>query len=68
MTETIFVRTPLRISFVIRRDPSGVFTGQLRQFPGIISQGRTREAVKRNLVRLLREISREHPEELGLFR
>lgn len=68
MTETILVVTPLKVRFDIRKDASGLYVGQVREYPGIISQGRTATAVRRNLVRLLREISREHPEELALFR
>lgn len=67
MPETILVRTPLTVTFEIRTDPSGLFVGWVRQYPGIISQGRTRASVKRNLIRLLRDISRNHPEELSLF-
>lgn len=67
MAETIFVTTPLEVTFKVERDPSGVFVGYVREYPGIVSQARTREAVKRKLVRLLREISRDHPEELRLF-
>ncbi|MBI5368819.1 MAG: hypothetical protein HZA54_17420 [Planctomycetes bacterium] len=68
MAETVLVTTPIRVTFDVRRDPSGLHVGQLREYPGIISQGRTREAVKRNLIRVLREVSRAHPEELRLFR
>ena len=68
MMQTVYVRTPIKVSFVIRRDASGTYVGFLKEFPGIISQGRTRDGVKRSLVRVLREVSREHPEELRLFR
>ena len=68
MTETVLVTTPLRVTFVLHRDPFGYYVGHLREFPGIISQGKTRDSVKRNLIRVLREVSREHPEELALFR
>ena len=68
MAETIFVKTPLEVTFKIQRDPSGLFVGHVEEYPGIITQGRTRDSVKRKLIRLLREISREHPEELALFR
>jgi predicted RNase H-like HicB family nuclease len=67
MTETVFVVTPLRVRFIIEKDASGLYAGRLREYPGIVSQARTAEGVKRNLIRLLREISREHPEELRLF-
>lgn len=68
MTETVLVVTPLRVEFAIRKDPSGVFYGHIRQYPGIVSQARTVGALRRKLIRVLREISREHPEELTLFR
>ncbi|MBI4617623.1 MAG: hypothetical protein HY720_28685 [Planctomycetes bacterium] len=68
MPETIYVRTPLRVSFDIRKDPSGLYYGHVREYPGILSQGRSRTAVRRKLVSLLREVVREHPEELPLFR
>lgn len=68
MAETVYVRTPLAVSFDIARDPSGLYVGQITEYPGIISQGRTVASVRRKLVALLREISREHPEELALFR
>ena len=68
MPETIFVKTPLEVTFKIQKDPSGLFVGYLEEYPGIISQGRTRDSVKRKLIRLLREISRDHPGELALFR
>lgn len=68
MTETILVVTPLRVRFVINKDSSGLYVGHIGEYPGIISQGRTRATVRRNLVHLLRRISREHPEELVLFR
>ena len=68
LNETVIVATPLRVTFLIRTDGSGVYTGQLREYPGVITQGRTAASVKRKLIRLLREISRESPEELPLFR
>lgn len=69
MTETVLVQTPLRVTFVIRRDKDGPYHyGYLRQYPGLITQGRTEASVRRRLITLLREISRTHPEELGLFR
>ena len=68
MAETVYVTTPIEITFEIDKDPSGLYVGHLAEFPGIISQGRTRRSVKRKLVGLLRQISRDHPEELGLFR
>ncbi|MBI2922455.1 MAG: type II toxin-antitoxin system HicB family antitoxin [Planctomycetes bacterium] len=68
MTETATVQVPLRVTFVIRRDRSGDYFGNLREFPGFISQGSSRAVVKRRLVALLRETSRTHPEELPLFR
>lgn len=69
MTETVLVQTPLKVTFVIRRDAaSGRFYGFLRQYPGLISQGRTPASVRRQLIALLREVSRTHPEELSLFR
>ncbi len=68
MSETVLVVTPLRVRFIIEKDASGFYAGCLREYPGIVSQARTPAGVKRNLIRLLREISREHPEELRLFR
>jgi predicted RNase H-like HicB family nuclease len=68
VSETVLVVTPLRVRFVIERDPSGLYVGHVREYPGILTQGRTRESVRRGLIRLLREISREHPRELALFR
>ncbi len=69
MTEIVLVQTPLKVTFVIRRDAaSRSFYGHLRQFPGLISQGVTPASVRRRLIALLREVSRTHPEELGLFR
>lgn len=68
MPETVLVTTPLKVSFLIKRDPSGLYYGSLREYPGLISQGRTRESVRRRLIGLLREVSRHHPEELQLFR
>ncbi len=68
MAQTILVTTPVRVSFDIKRDASGLYFGYLKEYPGIISQGRTRNVVQRRLVRLLREIGRNHPEELQLFR
>ena len=69
MTETVLVQTPLRVTFVIRRDTSSPrYYGYLRQYPGLISQGRTPDSVRRRLIALLREVSRTHPEELSLFR
>ena len=68
MAETVYVRTPLAVSFDISKDPSGLYVGRITEYPGIISQGRTIASVRRKLVALLREISREHPEELVLFR
>jgi predicted RNase H-like HicB family nuclease len=68
MTETVLVTTPLRVTFVIQRDPSGLYVGHLREFPGIISQGRSPASLRRNLIRVLRQVSREHPEDLPLFR
>lgn len=68
MTETVLVVTPLRVRLVIERDSSGLYVGHLHEYPGIISQGRTRTAVRKNLIRLLRWTSRAHPEELDLFR
>ena len=67
MTETVLVTTPLKVNLVIRRDASGLYVGHIRQYPGIISQGRTQTSVRRKLIRLLREISRNHPDELSLF-
>jgi len=69
MTETVLMQTPLKVTFVIRRDTvSGRFYGYLRQYPGIISEGTTPASVRRQLIALLREVSRTHPEELSLFR
>jgi predicted RNase H-like HicB family nuclease len=69
MTETVLVQTPLEVTFVIDRDEeSAIYYGCLQEFPGIISQGRTRQSVKGKLIALLREISREHPEELRFFK
>ena len=68
MPETIFVKTPLEVTFKIQENSPGLFVGYLEEYPGIISQGRTRDSVKRKLIRLLREISRDHPGELALFR
>ena len=68
MTVTVLVTTPLRVRILTRKDASGVFFGQVKEYPGLITQGKTRASVGRKLIRLLREISREHPEELSLFR
>jgi len=67
-TETVLVVTPLKVRFVIERDPSGLYVGHIREYPGILTQGRTRDTVRRGLIRLLREIGRDHPRELALFR
>lgn len=69
MTETVLVQTPLKVTFVIRRDAaSRRYFGHLRQYPGLITQGMTPGSVRRRLIALLREVSRTHPEELSLFR
>lgn len=68
MTQTILVTTPLKVTFRIRREPTGIHVGQLAEYPGIITQGRSRDSVRRKLIRLLRETDREHPEEIPLFR
>lgn len=66
--EKIYVVTPLTVRFVIEKDPSGLFVGHVQEYPGIITQGRTRLSVRNNLIRLLRHISRTTPKELALFR
>ncbi len=68
MPETVVVRTAVRVTFAIRRDPSGQFVGQIREYPGMITQGRTRASVRKRLIALLRETSLHHPEDLPLFR
>ncbi len=67
MPETILVTTSLQVSFDIKRDVPGLYYGCVREYPGLISQGRTREVVRKRLIRLLRDVSRNHPEELRLF-
>ena len=64
---TVFITTPLNVRFAVRKDPSGLYVGHVVEYPGIISQGRTRDSVRRKLIGLLREIGRKHPEELSLF-
>ncbi|MBI2898165.1 MAG: hypothetical protein HYY06_31740 [Deltaproteobacteria bacterium] len=67
MLQTILVTTPLKVSFKIAHDPSGIYYGHVVQYPGVISQGRTPASVRAKLIRILREIGRSHPEELRLF-
>ena len=67
MIQTVLVTTPLKVRFSIQKDPSGLYVGHVHEYPGVISQGKTRQSVRRKLIRLLREISRTHPEELSLF-
>lgn len=65
--EVINVVVPLKVTLRIERDPSGLLVGVVNEYPGVITQGRTRDSVRRKLIALLREIGREHPEELRLF-
>lgn len=68
MTETVLVRTPIRVTPVLRRDDGGWWIGHLKEYPGIISQARSRSRLIRNLYSVLRDVAREEPETLGLFR
>jgi hypothetical protein len=68
MTHEVLVQTRIRISPVVRKEPTGWWVGWLKEYPGIISQSRTRHGLIQNLIRLVRDIAKNEPESLGLFR
>lgn len=64
----ILVSIPLSIRFTIAKDrESGLFVGHVVEYPGFVTQGRTREAVERKLVRELRHTFRHYPDERSAF-
>lgn len=67
--ETVYVRTPMQVTFVIERVPgTRWFHGQLQEYPGVLTQGRTEQSVRKRLVTHLREVMRDFPEELEGYR
>jgi len=52
----------LSITAIIEKDPSGWYIGQLEEFPEVLSQGKTIEELKDNLIdalKLVLEAQRE---------
>jgi predicted RNase H-like HicB family nuclease len=52
----------LSITAVIEKDPSGWYVGQLEEFPEVISQGKTIEDLKLNLMDALSLVMEEQRE------